>query len=271
MRKQINFMSMKLYHYTSVDVLELILKNRTIKFNRLDQVDDLNEKEFTSGLIGTQLGLYTFAACFSKSSKESIPMWNMYAKWNSGVRIGIMKDMFNNYKHYLDAGFVKGPLETIIADKSEILGKDYIVAPVPLSEMYVEVIYTDDSQKLISKAIPTDGKSFKFPEIGKYKITEWDFQYEIKFRIHVFPLDMSLIGKGADEEIIFKPMRENREISKTCFYVPLKDIAIDNMEIMIGPNASCEDRERIVELAKEYCTNATIINSKLTGMIRTKI
>lgn len=262
---------MKLYHYTSIDVLELILKNKTIKFNRLDQVDDLNEKEFSSGLIGTKLGLYTFAACFSKNSKESIPMWNMYAKWNSGVRIGIIKDMFNNYKHYLDGVFVKGQLETIIADKSEILGKDYIVVPIPLSQMYVEVIYTDNARKLISEAIPSDGDLIKFPEIGKYKITEWSFQDEVKFRIHVLPLDKSLMGKGADKEIIFKPLRENREISKTCFYVPLKDSAVNNMEIMIGPNTSSKDRTRVIELAKEYCTNATIHDSKLRGMIRAKV
>lgn len=34
-----------LYHYTSVEVLALILKNRTIRFNSLDHMDDLQEQE----------------------------------------------------------------------------------------------------------------------------------------------------------------------------------------------------------------------------------
>ena len=34
---------MKLYHYTSLETLALILKNRTIMFNRLDKVDDVEE------------------------------------------------------------------------------------------------------------------------------------------------------------------------------------------------------------------------------------
>jgi len=34
-----------LYHYTSLETLALILKNRTIRFNSLDKMDDLQEKE----------------------------------------------------------------------------------------------------------------------------------------------------------------------------------------------------------------------------------
>ena len=36
---------MKIHHYTSFETLELILKNRTIRFNRSDNVDDPNEIE----------------------------------------------------------------------------------------------------------------------------------------------------------------------------------------------------------------------------------
>ena len=49
---------MKLYHYTSIETLALILKNGTIKFNRLDTVDDLEEAGYTSD--GMQLGKYMF-------------------------------------------------------------------------------------------------------------------------------------------------------------------------------------------------------------------
>ena len=34
---------MRIYHYTNIETLALILKNRTIRFNRLDHVDDLEE------------------------------------------------------------------------------------------------------------------------------------------------------------------------------------------------------------------------------------
>ena len=32
-----------LYHYTSIEILALILKNRTIRLNPLDKMDDLQE------------------------------------------------------------------------------------------------------------------------------------------------------------------------------------------------------------------------------------
>ena len=34
-----------LYHYTNIESLALILKNQTIRFNSLDRMDDLQEKE----------------------------------------------------------------------------------------------------------------------------------------------------------------------------------------------------------------------------------
>ena len=35
---------MKIYHYTTIDSLAMILSSRSIKFNRLDKVDDLEER-----------------------------------------------------------------------------------------------------------------------------------------------------------------------------------------------------------------------------------
>lgn len=41
---------MKLYHYITIDTLALILKNKTIRFARLDKVDDLEEKAVSCGV-----------------------------------------------------------------------------------------------------------------------------------------------------------------------------------------------------------------------------
>ena len=41
---------MKIYHYTSIETLALILKNKTIRFNRLDHVDDVDEAAYGSGV-----------------------------------------------------------------------------------------------------------------------------------------------------------------------------------------------------------------------------
>lgn len=45
-----------IHHYTNIDVLTLILKNRTLRFTRLDQMDDPEECNFVSN--GVNLGQY---------------------------------------------------------------------------------------------------------------------------------------------------------------------------------------------------------------------
>lgn len=42
---------MKIHHYTSIETLEMILKNKSIKFNRLDQVDDKAEYKYDSTVL----------------------------------------------------------------------------------------------------------------------------------------------------------------------------------------------------------------------------
>ena len=75
---------MKIHHYTSIETLEMILKNKSIKFNRLDQVDDKAEYKYDSTVYDTniKLGKYTFVSCWTKSEMENIDLWNRYGKGN---------------------------------------------------------------------------------------------------------------------------------------------------------------------------------------------
>ena len=70
---------MKLYHYTNLKTLALILKHRTLRFNRLDKVDDLEENVKSNGL---NLGQYIFVSCWTEDAEESIPLWRMYGSNN---------------------------------------------------------------------------------------------------------------------------------------------------------------------------------------------
>ena len=63
---------MKIYHYTSIETLALIVQNKTIRFNRLDFVDDCEESLYGSGPTNIKLGQYTFVSCWTKDCKHSI-------------------------------------------------------------------------------------------------------------------------------------------------------------------------------------------------------
>lgn len=86
-----------LYHYTSIETLALILKNKTICFNNLLNVDDLEE-------VNTQdmgnFGKYINVSCWTEDREESIPLWNLYTPNMKGVRIGLSKFPFKKY-HFL--------------------------------------------------------------------------------------------------------------------------------------------------------------------------
>ena len=73
-------------HYTSILTALKILRNKRFLFNRIDRVNDLEEKE--------KLKEYknygrTFISCFTYEEKESIPMWKIYTKNDTGVLLKI--------------------------------------------------------------------------------------------------------------------------------------------------------------------------------------
>ena len=76
---------MLIHHYTSIESLAMILSTRKIRFNRLDRMDDLEEGRVAAQ--GVPLGKYTYVSCWTEEQEESIPLWNMYAGKEMGVRI----------------------------------------------------------------------------------------------------------------------------------------------------------------------------------------
>jgi len=61
---------MKIYHYTSMESLYLILKNKTLRFSTLSNVDDLDEGMSQEFEHAQQ---YLFVSCWTEEKRESIP------------------------------------------------------------------------------------------------------------------------------------------------------------------------------------------------------
>lgn len=83
-----------LYHYTSLETLALILRYRTIRFSRLDMVDDPQEQRSADS---QNLGKMKLVSCWTSSDEESIPMWREYAGAECGVRIQMKSYPFKQY------------------------------------------------------------------------------------------------------------------------------------------------------------------------------
>lgn len=75
---------MRLFHYTTIDTLAHIMNNRSLKFNRLDQLDDITESEPFAAYNPLQ---YIFSCSFTYDPVENIPLWRMYANMETGIRL----------------------------------------------------------------------------------------------------------------------------------------------------------------------------------------
>ena len=88
-----------LFHYTSFDALRHILPDKKLKFNRIDKVNDLMERN----IFGEdELYQLVFVSCFSTEKVESIPMWSIYGKDENGLRISFELDKSDFVQNLLD-------------------------------------------------------------------------------------------------------------------------------------------------------------------------
>ncbi len=154
-----------LWHYTNVEALLKIIAKRTLRFSRLDCVNDLVEKELLSY---KEYYLRTFVACFTHCDRESIPLWRMYTAPGQGVRIEFEFDE-SFHVHY---SFIKEPNETIISDDGR---KAYFLKRV------TDIFYSNE--KIVSPVSTSkngDIVEILFDRIGYTKKVEWQFEEETR-------------------------------------------------------------------------------------------
>ncbi len=176
-----------LYHYTSVDVLALILKTKKNRFNRLDKLDDLTE---CNSKDGKTFGKNIFVSCWTDDSKENIPLWKMYAGLD-GVRLRFPSKWYKEYIHNGNEGMSRieangkymeysstysGPISP-----EELINEKYVILPLfRLEEFLVEVGY--DDTKTLPNVIKEDKDKniILMDTLGKYKSSYWEFQNEYR-------------------------------------------------------------------------------------------
>ena len=235
---------MIIHQYTSIDSLALILKNKTIRFKRLDKMDDIEEAALSN--VGIHLGGFMFVSCWTFNEIESIPLWKMYTPATKGVRISLDKNMFK--KH-------------IVTKLNTFWNEDFF---------YKKIEYTDDLNQIYNSLIQnnSNGVSLNFDNVGRFKHKHWEFQDECRFRLIILPNDNINIGDKRYVTYIHSCVKEERFPIIDSFFIDLKDDAFDNLRITLSPYATEADKLIVNALCKEYAPNAHIINSSLKGKVR---
>lgn len=275
--------SMKLYHYTTLESLALILKNKTLKFSRLDCVDDLEEGRVESS--GIKLGKHFFASCWTENPEESIPLWKMYSGDSYGVRISLEKDMFKKYviKSGIYNGLpVIGCVDSLLPAE-ELFNKEYMPFPPVFTQssvddfFYRKVEYIDDVSKATEDIVhitPTDGNradmEIALGKVGRYKHKRWSFQEETRFVISFLPINPLRYKPDVVSSLVMEAYQSDRHVPFNSYYMHLRDDVFDNLEIVLNPMAS-EGLKVIVEkLCAAYAPNAVIKESSLGSLVKMK-
>lgn len=274
---------MKLYHYTTIDALALILKNKTLKFSRLDCVDDLEEGRVESS--GIKLGKHFFASCWTENPEESIPLWKMYSGDSYGVRISLDKDMFKKY--HISSGTyngisVEGSIECLLPVE-EIFYKEYIPFPPNItpssidSFFYRKVEYVDDVFKAaedIVHIIAKDGNKadmkIALGDVGRFKHKRWAFQQETRFVLSFLPINPMHCNPANVSSLVMQAYLSDIHVPFNNYFLHLRDDVFDNLEIVLSPMATKGHRVIVESLCATYAPKAEIRDSSLGTLVKLK-
>lgn len=244
----------KLYHYTSINNLGLILSTRSIRFGRLDKVNDPSEGESADF---HNLSNYIFVSCWTINEEENLALWNMYTPQMRGVRLEMELPIFNSYK--ID------DMDNFLFSESEYLNEEKCIFLLGGQNIPCEMEYTDEMEKLTPKIRSDIG--LNLAQLGKFKRTIWSFEKEYRYRLDILPIDPNIKSEHF-------PDRYNHLIEKNIapsidgYFININEESFRTMKILMSPKIQAGDYEIITALAEKFNPNAKVFESKLKGLIR---
>lgn len=260
-----------IFHYTTIETLALILRNHTMRFSRLDKVDDIEESELSSGPTHVRLGNYVFASCWTRADEESIAQWKIYAGYD-GVRIALAEDdIFQTYDITLE---LPNSNKSIFRPPFSFVGRDAVCYPMMNPIACEDVEYTDDPYLLAKDAIMDTGNHtiISSTNAGRYKRKVWEFQKECRFKFLVYPMPGWIINEVKTierlDEMKFSALcvdniKRKLPISQEFYDAPLSETALDNLQVMLGPRTTVAQETIVKALLNQYAPKAVLIHSGL--------
>jgi hypothetical protein len=274
-----------IHHYTDINTLALILKNKMIRFNRLDHVDDITEGQSFQVL---KLGKFFFVSCWTYDHEESLPQWNMYTKDMAGVRITMPRKLFNYAPFALPKTIPHKALGSFPSPIpfEKIFGDKHFILPMFLDEKNFAraVEYPPDFAERKNQAIYIEKKpdgqpgemGIKDPVgIAALKSPDWAFQKEYRFVLFIIPSP----SLPKDDKFFLKFTEQIPDVAKTALYkgiaptfdffdVDIAQHAIDNIKVITGPLCTEGDFIIVESLLRNFAPKGILEKSRFSGTIR---
>lgn len=266
-----------LYHYASLDTLALILHNRTIRFSRLDKVDDPQEQRSADS---QNLGKMKLVSCWTSSDEESIPMWREYAGAECGVRIQMKSYPFKQYSisneslNMLSSEAVLnalgGSFDGLHLPLEDFWDKNYHFFETARDrEILHEVEYTNDESLLFPKVInafENGGLVADLMALGVHKTTAWSYQKEWRYILTAVPIGIDSVINVRLDQIV----RANDVMLDKCdpgippyYDLAISDEAFSSMKIVSSPKMTPGNRVILDALIEKYAPGIEVAESSI--------
>ena len=254
-----------LYHYTSIDTLEAILKTRSLKFTRLDKVNDPEE---ANALDIEKAASLVFVSCWSAQARESIMMWKMYGGNARGVRIAMPHNPFLGRDR--PKVFEKGGAQQIISARLEITrsngGEKMTTSCISGPN---KIYYTDDPKFREVKCLEEEmGEiTLQLHDLGMVKNSYWAQEEEWRYKVLATMQEAKIFAKPELDSLGLNLSKS--PVKQNSLFVPIDKSTFGEIEVVLGPLATSDDECRVrgilAALAPKVTLTRSAINMRATA------
>ncbi len=248
---------MKIFHYTSIETLALILKNRTLRFNNVANVNDPDEAmtdDFGS------LQPYCFTSCWTSRQEESIPLWKIYGNNGHGVRI----ESDTSFIHFRNDSVSEREMYFVVKNVQKNNLDSCFINLWQSGDSFNHYFRThySDVNRIFEKNLSTNSiTQFEYDIESAFntKKTCWAFEEEIRF---ILLGCNSSIEKCDNWQIVFNRIMSKSK-SKRNFHDSYVDLILeqdffDNLKITCSPKIDDAEKIIIQALVEKFDENKKI-------------
>lgn len=250
-------MPSRLYHYTSIEALAMMLSTRKLKFNRLDLVNDPEEADANDLLISKEL---VFATCWTAEEEESLPMWRMYTPKKRGIRIGLPWDFIAH------TSCVKAPSpHNCMFTLSDYLKvkRDSGASTLTRVVMGPYKIQYDENHKTSCVTQSAEMIQYELSHLGTKKREHWRFEKEWRYKILGVQSAARYLDGDDCAQFVTEMYDSNNHVKTKFLLVPLRKDALQDIQIMIGPSADDAIEILVRALLRRYRIKMNLTYSKI--------
>ena len=256
-----------LYHYTTLETLALILKNGTLRFNRLDKVNDPEEAQAPDLPRANEA---VFSSSWTASVKESLPLWNIYGEGMRGVRIELPNNPFlgrhtpkpqpndRSYQFVVPETMVKGKKCRLEIVRKGMSKNTLVTWCCAINRVRYSDLVADRKQECFEKQ--GDSLRFSLHHLGMVKQEHWSFEEEWRYRIFAISADARVPERDNPHEINQFDL-EKYPVETEHLDVLLDPDCLRQIKITFGPRVSAAHKIYVESLMKEFAPDGEALSS----------